>query len=134
MVSNEPLNPLEGTYRVIALERMRRGYRQYLEKRMLSEVLGGIDVQFDVFENVGAYFCAEMCAYLMGKRLDTVTIDYPVNWWEAFKEHWFPNWALDRWPARRKIHTITINAFIPEAQIYPGKSQYIVMDYHSATI
>ena len=26
----------------------------------------------------------------------------PTDWWQAFKERWFPRWALKRWPVQRK--------------------------------
>ena len=25
---------------------------------------------------------------------------YPSDWWQAFKERWFPNWLLGRYPVR----------------------------------
>lgn len=31
----------------------------------------------------------------------------PADWWQAFKERWFPDWALERWPVRnRTIYTV----------------------------
>lgn len=35
-----------------------------------------------------------------GKQLGTVQIRVPLDWWEHFKERWFPTWALARWPVR----------------------------------
>ena len=26
------------------------------------------------------------------------TLSCPADWWSAFKAHWFPAWALRRWP------------------------------------
>jgi hypothetical protein len=27
-------------------------------------------------------------------------VRYPKDWWEAFKERWFPKWLLERYPAQ----------------------------------
>lgn len=35
--------------------------------------------------------------YLEDDRGD---IEVPADWWEHFKERWFPQWALKRWPVR----------------------------------
>lgn len=32
-------------------------------------------------------------------------VDMPVDWWQHFKERWFPRWAIRRWPVRTKRHT-----------------------------
>ena len=29
-------------------------------------------------------------------------VSFPADWWEAFKERWFPSWALARWPVVRR--------------------------------
>ncbi len=28
----------------------------------------------------------------------------PANWWEHFKQRWFPRWALKRWPVLYEWH------------------------------
>lgn len=35
---------------------------------------------------------------------------WPADWWQAFKERWFPNWVLRRWPVR--YETIDIDRTI----------------------
>jgi len=42
-----------------------------------------------------------------------VEIRYPADWWEAFKERWFPRWLLKRYPV--KYHEETVEA----REIYP---------------
>lgn len=34
-----------------------------------------------------------------------VTLYAPADWWEHFKERWFPDWAKQRWPVRYGIPT-----------------------------
>jgi hypothetical protein len=35
-----------------------------------------------------------------------VTVSYPSDWWEAFKDRWFPKWYLNRWPARLTVKVL----------------------------
>lgn len=34
-----------------------------------------------------------------------VTLYAPADWWEHFKERWFPQWAKDKWPVLYGIPT-----------------------------
>lgn len=45
----------------------------------------------------------------------SMEIKYPQDWWQSFKERWFPDWALSRWPVRYKVHEIKAEALFPEA-------------------
>ncbi len=40
-----------------------------------------------------------------GYEVERLEFKYPENWWEAFKERWFFDWMLSRWPVRyiRKV-------------------------------
>lgn len=43
----------------------------------------------------------------------------PADWWQAFKERWFPKWALKRWPVRNDklgggFADIPVTAMFPE--------------------
>jgi hypothetical protein len=31
---------------------------------------------------------------------DGATVRWPADWWQAFRERWFPKWWLRRWPVR----------------------------------
>ena len=33
-----------------------------------------------------------------GYEIDRLQFKFPRDWWEAFKERWFPEWARKRWP------------------------------------
>jgi hypothetical protein len=37
----------------------------------------------------------ELKARIAAEKLDM--LDYPSDWWQAFKERWFPPWAKKRW-------------------------------------
>jgi hypothetical protein len=53
-----------------------------------------------------------LVACVLGERIDE--IKYPSNWWEAFKERWFPRVLLKRFPVdyenwKLEIHYPTLN-------------------------
>ena len=48
-----------------------------------------------------------------GRQLDTVEAEWPADWWQAFRQRWFPAWALRRWPV--KMHTVRLEA----KELYP---------------
>ena len=50
---------------------------------------------------------------LAGQRFEPVHVEYPADWWQAFKARWLPTWALGRWPVR--YHAISWSP----AVVYP---------------
>lgn len=50
-----------------------------------------------------------------GQRLgDTIEVEYPADWWQAFKERWFPNWAKERWPVKQARTVIDVVELYPK--------------------
>ena len=41
-----------------------------------------------------------MSSYILGMPKERIEVDkkWPATWWDAFKERWFPQWMLRRWP------------------------------------
>jgi len=35
-------------------------------------------------------------------------LEVPANWWEHFKQRWFPAWALKRWPVLTKHYDAAV--------------------------
>lgn len=67
-------------------------------------------------ELIGAWIerCAELDAYAF-RRMFTLagqqkaeTVSFPCDWWQHFKQRWFPAWALVRWPVR--LGTVSFHA------------------------
>jgi len=52
----------------------------------------------------------QITTMVAGERIKE--IKYPLNWWQAFRERWFPKFVLDRWPV--KYHTWKIDFLYPE--------------------
>ena len=93
----------------------------HLEKMKFS-VLSKLPVEFidaEVDVSFGELFCIDQMilrikGFVWGEELEPRTIKYPRDWWQAFKQRWFPEWALKRWPVMNT--TLHISAAI----LYPG--------------
>jgi hypothetical protein len=63
-------------------------------------------------------------AHVFGERLDTIDIAHPADWWQAFKDRWFPTWAKVRWPVRSKRLRYEVRAYYPQVSI-PQKEHLV---------
>lgn len=78
---------------------------------------------------------AEMCADDLIVSLRTFVpaaskivqrVDVPETWWDAVKERWFPDWALDRWPAQYRTLSTVIMYVCPHATIaWPDSQEHL---------
>ncbi len=42
------------------------------------------------------------------------TVELPANWWEHFKQRWYPAWILKRYPVKMKKYEFTCEQVFPE--------------------
>lgn len=72
-------------------------------------------------------------SFIWSSKIDAVRIKYPEDWWQAFKERWFPGWLKVKYPVGYKQHVIDFYATYPEYKYVTqdprfGKVIYKVMD------
>lgn len=57
----------------------------------------------------------------------------PEDWWQAFKERWFPKWALRRWPARQRFIekkvTHKVIRVCPHLTLPPNRREHAIFLY-----
>ena len=53
----------------------------------------------------------------LGENIQVVAVEQPADWWQHFKERWFPAWLLRRFPVRMEKfpHPVKVEAFA----VYP---------------
>ena len=53
-------------------------------------------------------------AYVLAEKIAEVRdkVIYPRDWWEAFKDRWFPFWAKCRWPVRYSTVTVRLARYL----------------------
>jgi len=56
---------------------------------------------------------ASIKARIYGEQMIYDEIEYPSDWWQAFKERWFPTWAKKRWPVRHEKYIFDARFLYP---------------------
>lgn len=79
---------------------------------------------------------ARLIATFMAKE-DSITIEdrgmcdavWPANWWQAFRERWFPSWWLRRHPVRTVRHAVKIYKTYTRQSVCPHISPKTTNDH-----
>lgn len=83
-----------------------------LNKRITKELVNQIKVSDYPIE----YLCDDVCftfkTHVYGEEKETV-IKYPINWFQAFKEEWFPDFLIKKYPIIYKQHNIKTKIIYP---------------------
>lgn len=59
----------------------------------------------DMIQEIRGHFWAE--------NPRSISFSFPADWIEAFKNRWFPKWALKKWPVKMTIKTLKGQLFYP---------------------
>ncbi len=65
-----------------------------------------------------------MIQYVWGEELQRQEVKYPADWWEAFKERWFPKRMKARWPVKYRTVTLEARALYPLVSM-PNKENVV---------
>lgn len=106
----------------LELPEMRRYVAEHIDAAARA-VLPLRGCQFDLhasLDEAANELVLTLYAHLYGHEGNRVQVNecWPADWWEAFKDRWFPEWALDRWPVRYK-------RIIIDQPIYSGVCPHI---------
>lgn len=63
-------------------------------------------------------------AYLASEKLQHIVVRYPKDWWQAFKERFFPKWLLRRFPVQYHEEHYEVRAFYPYVSL-PNERHYV---------
>jgi len=107
-MNQEELNQLE----TAILERFKVVVRKALT---VDELVSLDNVELtSKYDDILQALVLELRAYLASERLSG--IKYPKDWWQAFKERWFPKWLLKRYPVQ--YHEAHVRAFYPKISFF----------------
>ena len=53
-------------------------------------------------------------------------VEYPADWWQAFKDRWFPAWAKRRWIVKTKVILVSFDVLYPELATDDRHGHHIV--------
>jgi hypothetical protein len=80
-----------------AQERILR-HEQFIATRVISrrDLING-DLNVIIPHNMDA-LVLQLNGMLLGETIFEETVEYPRDWWQAFKQRWFPRWLRARFP------------------------------------
>lgn len=78
-----------------------------------------VEARIDAFSSrLVARITANLAHHKDTKEEVRGSVSYPADWWQAFKERWFPMWLLRICPVHRVSHSLTY-VTINETRICP---------------
>ena len=100
-----------------SFDKLRMRARAQLARDNMRALDTAVVKQLDDF--VTGNLVHEMEMMCLGRKGMTVTIEYPADWWQAFKKRWFPGWALERWPVLLQCHKVETHRVCPHLAVPP---------------
>lgn len=97
----------------IELEKIKIAIVQRISNRLLDQIVEVSEIDSFIHDAIDL----RLHGYLWGETAKAEPIQYPSDWWQAFKQRWFPRWALARWPVRLTTHHITLRTLYPNFRI-----------------
>jgi len=101
-------------YQTVCLEKfcavVRKTFPSELISRSNLEIASFLEPEFD-------RIVLELRAYLASEKLSCIDIKHPKDWWQAFKERWFPKWLLRRYPVQYHEEHYDVRAFYPKVSL-----------------
>jgi hypothetical protein len=80
-------------------------------------------------DSQASYLVASLRKKVLANGIETVCFEcsYPKDWWEAFKERWFPKFLLNRYPVEYEIKTFKREVYTricPHQSVTPRTSHF----------
>lgn len=115
-------------FTTVKLDKIRFGMEQAFSERFLG-AHAEVDVDRILYE-----IRFRVRGYLLGETLETIVKHYPKDWWQAFKERWFPRWAKIRWPVEYTELSASIKAIYPKLKVsLPDEEHQIIIHLYDRT-
>lgn len=101
----------------INIEEVRLQLFEYATAYMTDVERLSTRVRVDWVEHMAGVMRVCMERAVWGQRGDSVTVSYPADWWQHFKQRFFPRWALKRWPVLKVHETYSARVLCPDLKI-----------------
>ena len=111
--------------RTVDLEKLRAVALMYISEELAQDMVNQPEVRATwdyVAKNIGLM----VRMHILGREMERVECRWPVDWWQAFKERWFPAWAKERWPVREEVRYLVARELYPKVKL-PEKEPAIAL-------
>lgn len=95
-------------FQQVILEKLRIDIEQTLSMQGLHFARNHAEMSAYV-DNAARALVVRLTTYLIaGPEEERVDVEekWPTDWWQAFRERWFPHWWLRRWPVRYRTLSV----------------------------
>lgn len=99
---------LDYEYKKHDFEKLKFKVYQRVSKEFLVQ---GIDVDYDF---VSRDFIIQMKYYLYGQSKNGVEVKYPIDWFQAIKERFCPEFLLKKYPVKYNIVIVDFKVLYPD--------------------
>jgi hypothetical protein len=65
-------------------------------------------------ERIGPDLLLRMVSMVWADEPKQVAVEFPADWWQHFKQRWFPKWALKRWPVKMARKVMEAQHYYPQ--------------------
>ena len=96
----------------IILKKVKYAIGFSIEKEMIDDMMSA-DLELLIEKRCKA-LSFSLRASLFSQHLGSVSVTYPADWWQHFKQRWFPRWLKKRCPVKETVVTHNINALYPK--------------------
>jgi len=116
----------EVQYKTVELEKIKLVVMSYLDSRLAQFA---IDPKVEIVSQVE--WAAESIAIrieqqVFGREVQRQECEWPRDWWQAFKERWYPAWAKRRWPVEYERYVITARELYPQMALPSDRYQGVI--------
>ena len=112
----------------VELERLKLCIIQRLDEKLLDQFAAPRKV---AIETMGNFLADEIAIQVVqavyGHDLEVIECRYPADWWQAFKERWFPAWAKERWSVLYRHYRLTAKELYPKVSA-PRQEYHILLE------
>jgi len=99
---------LANSYEETELNKLKVGMMYSLDPKLLG------DMQIDIARELGYNFQVKISGFIWTQDLGKYNFPIPANWFESFKDAYFPDWLKRRFPVRYTNFEVNIKAWYPE--------------------
>ena len=112
----------------ITLEKIKLAFQQKFDEDDKERLLNSVSVHVGYVGHdfVRDQFTMQIQGFLWGERVEGQIIEYPADWWQAFKARWFP-WFLLRWfPVLWMRYEISLTTLYPDFRISMPDEKHVL--------
>lgn len=101
------------TEKTVDLEKYKAVIVNYMAPELAKEF--AIPCKVDVFKDDYIHrIVTRVTQEILGREIANARVEYPADWWHAFKNRWFPAWAKKRWPIKVEVVELIAKELYPQ--------------------